>query len=69
MRRMRYTIKGKIGTHGEPAKAYLLYVADGKRVTDSAALNNGEFTFSGTVKKPDKARLWRSTTGPLLPAP
>ncbi|MGN7720806.1 redoxin domain-containing protein [Chitinophaga sp. 22620] len=52
-----YTIKGKIGTHGEPAKAYLLYVADGKRVTDSAALNNGEFTFSGTVKSPTSATV------------
>ncbi|WP_346319756.1 TlpA disulfide reductase family protein [Chitinophaga sp. YIM B06452] len=63
-----YTIKGKIGTHSEPVKAYLMYVADGKRVTDSAALNNGEFTFSGTVKSPASATIALSY-GPGTPRP
>ncbi len=52
-----YTIKGKIGNHNAPAKAYLQYVKDGKRAVDSAAVENGAFTFTGTVSTPASAFL------------
>ncbi|RPD42505.1 TlpA disulfide reductase family protein [Chitinophaga barathri] len=61
-----YTIKGKVGTHNEPVKAYLIYAADGKRVIDSATLTNGAFTFSGTVKSPTSATV-ALNYGPATP--
>ena len=61
-----YTIKGKVGAHNEPVKAYLMYAAEGKRVTDSVVLKNGEFTFSGTVKSPVSATVALSY-GPSAP--
>lgn len=45
-----YTIKGKVGSIGAPAKVFLQYRADSKTVLDSAAVNNGAFTFNGNVK-------------------
>ncbi|MBO9155076.1 redoxin domain-containing protein [Chitinophaga sp. GCM10012297] len=52
-----YTIKGKVGAYNAPAKAYLQYVKEGKRALDSAAVENGAFTFSGTVPSPSSALL------------
>ncbi|AWO00547.1 hypothetical protein DLD77_01930 [Chitinophaga alhagiae] len=53
-----FTVKGKIGTHHSPAKAYLRYVQDGKPVIDSAILTNGAFEFTGTIEEPVKAQLF-----------
>jgi len=52
-----FTLSGKVGTDGAPAKAFLLY-RDGKRtVTDSVTLTGGSFKFTGTVQEPVPARL------------
>jgi len=38
-----YTITGKVGALNPPAKAYLAYMAQGKKVIDSVEINNGKF--------------------------
>lgn len=50
-----YTITGKVGTLNPPAKAYLVYAKDGKRVIDSTEMTNGTFMFKGTVTSPISA--------------
>lgn len=52
-----FTLNGKIGTLNAPAKAYLMYTADGKQVLDSAVINKGAFTFKGAVAGPTQARV------------
>ncbi len=52
-----FTIHGKIGTLDAPAKAFLRYKDDGKIVTDSAILHNGQFTFTGKLTSPVEADL------------
>lgn len=52
-----FTLNGKVERAAAPAKAYLVYRADGKLVTDSAAVENGVFTFSGTLNEPVRAQL------------
>lgn len=47
-----YTITGKVGTLNPPAKAYLAYMAQGKKVVDSVEINNGSFEFKGSVASP-----------------
>lgn len=54
---MPYTITGKAGKTNAPAKAYLNYTADKKQITDSAAIVDGKFTFTGTVKDITSASL------------
>ncbi|MBS1531152.1 MAG: AhpC/TSA family protein [Bacteroidetes bacterium] len=44
-----FTVQGKVGSYNAPAKMYLRYVVNGKTVTDSAVLNNGNFKFNGKV--------------------
>jgi len=53
----RYIINGKVGQLQTPAKAYLRYSKGTGRQTDSAAINNGEFTFEGTIDMPLNAYL------------
>lgn len=52
-----FTLNGKIGTLNAPAKAYLMYAADGKQVLDSAVINKGTFVFKGAVAGPTMARV------------
>src|SRR5690606_8484419 len=52
-----FTINGKVGALASPAKAFLLYANEGERVTDSATIENGAFTFSGMVNEPVSATL------------
>lgn len=52
-----FTLNGKIGTLNSPAKAYLMYSADGKQVLDSAVINKGAFAFKGAVDGPTMARV------------
>jgi peroxiredoxin len=52
-----YVIKAKIGNYKVPAKAYLLQVANGKQIVDSALIDNGVFQFTGTVAEPAVAQL------------
>lgn len=52
-----FTIRGKIGTLNAPAKIYLDYTDDGKSMSDSAMLINGEFTLSGKIGSPSFTRI------------
>jgi peroxiredoxin len=45
----KYTVQGTLGTYNAPAKVYLQYRLNGKVITDSTTLKNGEFQFSGTI--------------------
>ncbi len=50
-----FKIQGKIGTLDAPAKAYLSYNDDGKKVNDSVTLNKGTFAFEGALSSPTMA--------------
>ena len=52
-----FTIHGKLGTLNAPAKAWLVYNNDGKEITDSVVLHQGEFTFRGKVSSPTNATV------------
>ena len=52
MAQSAYTITGKVGTLNPPAKAYLAYIAQGKKVVDSVEIKNGLFEFKGSVESP-----------------
>jgi peroxiredoxin len=45
----KFTVQGTVGTYNAPAKVYLQFDLNGKTVTDSVKLKNGEFKFSGSV--------------------
>jgi peroxiredoxin len=53
-----FTVKSKIGKLDAPAKAYLVYRLGANNVTDSAAIVNGEFTFTGVAMNPVSASLF-----------
>lgn len=52
-----FTIKGKVGNIGAPARAYLLYQVGANRVVDSALVTAGSFDFKGTIFSPGDALL------------
>jgi len=52
-----YTLKGKVGKLSAPAKAYLMYNNAIGRQTDSTMINNGSFSFTGTIAAPVSAYL------------
>src|ERR1700753_3988738 len=58
-----YTLNGKVGKLSAPAKAYLMYSNTAGRQTDSTAISNGAFTFTGTVDEPKSAYLIISKSG------
>ncbi|RYE18987.1 MAG: AhpC/TSA family protein [Sphingobacteriaceae bacterium] len=58
-----YDLKGKIGTIGQPAKAYLIYLEKGKKVTDSTVLAAGNFEFKGSIAASTQAVLLLDPTG------
>src|SRR3954464_9498927 len=53
-----FTVKSKIGKLNAPAKAYLIYRLGANNVTDSAAIKDGEFTFTGVIMNPVNASLF-----------
>ncbi|MES2061374.1 MAG: TlpA disulfide reductase family protein [Bacteroidota bacterium] len=53
----KFTVQGKMGNYNAPAKAYIQYRVAGKTIADSAVLNNGEFTFTGTIAAPGQGFL------------
>ncbi|MDR2424600.1 MAG: AhpC/TSA family protein [Prevotellaceae bacterium] len=57
-----FKITGKIGNLNAPAKIYLGYMSNGEQV-DSSAINNGKFSFSGTVNGQAIARVILDYTG------
>lgn len=61
-----YAIKGKIGTLNAPAKVYLQFNDGGQNRLDSSAVNNGEFSFKGSVKEPVQAYMVLSAEGKAL---
>lgn len=52
-----FTVNGKVGTLDAPAKAYLSYSNDGKKVLDSTTLRKGVFTFKGVLGSPAMAEI------------
>lgn len=52
-----FTINGKLGTTGAPAKVYLIYQLGANNVVDSANVANGSFSFTGSVLNPVNATL------------
>jgi peroxiredoxin len=51
-----YTITGKINGLNQPAKVYLVTMQSNRfKDTDSATVNNGQFTFTGSVTEPQAA--------------
>ena len=52
-----YTLNGKVGALPATAKAYLMYSGAAGRQTDSTAINNGSFSFTGTIDHPSSAYL------------
>ena len=57
-----FSIKGTVPNAGNQAKAFLLYSADGKNITDSTAVVNGDFEFKGTVTTPANASFCSSVS-------
>ncbi|MDR0507421.1 MAG: AhpC/TSA family protein [Dysgonamonadaceae bacterium] len=53
----RYEIKGKIGNYGAPAKIYLQYIENNELITRFEPLNQGQFSFSGSIQTPARGRL------------
>ncbi len=58
-----FSISGKIGNLNKPAKIYLDYNAEGQGATDSAALVNGEFKFTGKITGIASGRMTLSREG------
>lgn len=56
--KFEYSLKGDLTKLKEPAKKVMIYyMAEGKRVTDSAAIENGWFTLSGSFTEPTRVNL------------
>jgi peroxiredoxin len=53
----QFTIIGKIGNMGNPAKAYLSYGTEGRFILDSVSLKDGVFSFKGTIDHPFRGSL------------
>lgn len=52
-----YTLNGKVAPLPVTAKAYLMYSGSTGRHTDSTAINNGTFSFTGMIGEPSSAYL------------
>lgn len=52
-----FTIRGKIGKLSAPAKVYLSYTNDGKKILDSTVPEKGNFTFRGKLSSPTSAEI------------
>src|SRR3954471_19092721 len=52
-----FNIKGHVGNLNNPARMYLLYQLGANKVADSAAVINGDFSFTGVVLNPTNAYL------------
>lgn len=53
-----FEVKGDVKAIKDPVKkVYLSYVSDGKRITDSTEVKNGEYNFKGTIAEPVLASL------------
>jgi len=52
-----FTIQGKIGNVGSPARAYLFYQLGANKIVDSTQIVGGSFTLTGKVMDPGQAFL------------
>lgn len=52
-----FTIRGKVGKLSAPAKVYLSYSNDGKKIMDSTVPKNGNFSFTGKLSSPTEAEI------------
>ena len=52
-----FTLNAKVGQTAAPAKAYLIYILAGNKVTDSVVVDDGAFKFTGTATDPIQAEL------------
>jgi peroxiredoxin len=57
MAQQTFTVKGKVGSLNEPAKAFIAYRVGKTNVIDSAVLKNGAFEFKGNIDGPTQASL------------
>jgi peroxiredoxin len=58
-----FTVNGKVGKIGSPARAYLFYQAGANRVVDSAMIVSGSFIITSSVPAPTFATLVIDHTG------
>lgn len=63
-----FSLQGKIDDIGEAGKVILMYSAAGKRVTDTAELKSGAFSFKGNIDKPVRAiiTIVKSSANPRM---
>jgi peroxiredoxin len=63
-----YKLAGRIKDIGEPGKVAMIWFADGKRQSDTVALDKGKFEFKGQLSSPVKAILvlLKSTDNPRM---
>ncbi|WP_295128812.1 TlpA disulfide reductase family protein [uncultured Chitinophaga sp.] len=63
-----FTLQGKIDDIGEPGKVILAYSAGGKRISDTATLTAGAFSFAGKIDQPNRAMitLLKSSANPRM---
>lgn len=54
---MKFILKGRVGQHSSPIKAFLVYTSGNKAVKDSTVLNHGNFEFTGSIIQPTRAEL------------
>ncbi|MDR1682991.1 MAG: AhpC/TSA family protein [Candidatus Symbiothrix sp.] len=52
-----FNVKGKIGSYSTPAVIVLQYIENDYVMSQTAALTNGEFSFTGKIEEPLNARL------------
>ena len=58
-----FSIKGTLKNLQAPAKIFVIYQESGQRHLDSAAIENGKFTYNGIVEEPTEAQLVLSPEG------
>jgi peroxiredoxin len=58
-----YTLNGKLAGYKAPAKAYLRFMESGAAKMDSAQIQNGLFSFKGTVSDATQATLFVDKLG------
>ncbi|MDR2270347.1 MAG: AhpC/TSA family protein [Sphingobacterium sp.] len=60
----KFILNGKVGNYSHPAKAFLMYTdTAGQLTTDSTFLQNGHFSFNGTIDYPKEAWVILNTKG------
>jgi peroxiredoxin len=60
-----YTVTGQLKNFTNESETVILYyVANGKRVMDSAKIEGGKYTFKGTVAEPTQANILGMKPGP-----